>query len=102
MLDGSTEGYKEIEIEKFVTHKSWRKYVVCLKGPWGGQGREQAERKWGHPGCMPLLGPEVECFGVLGLSKAGLANSKGFGKLCRGLIYRAHKEKAWGGGETVG
>ena len=24
---------KEMEIEKFITHKSWRKYATCLEGP---------------------------------------------------------------------
>lgn len=33
MSRGSTKTTRETEIEKFITHRSWRKYTVRLQGP---------------------------------------------------------------------
>ena len=39
---------REIAIEKFITHKFWRKHMACLEGSTGGDpGRVQAERSTG-------------------------------------------------------
>ena len=41
----STNTTRESEMEKFITHKSWRRYKACLEGHTEGQGRGQAERR---------------------------------------------------------
>lgn len=77
-------------------------YLACLnRGPWGGQGRVQAEGKWGTEGTYLYFGSEVESFGLLGLRLDQPIQKRSFGKLCGGLIYRALKKKALEGGETV-
>lgn len=47
MSSDSTKGHKGIEIEKLVTQRSWRRYMVCLKDlvgrPRKSTGRETAE-----------------------------------------------------------
>ena len=44
MSDGQTKDHRESEIEKFITHRSWRGCTACLKGPHGrsrqGAGRD--------------------------------------------------------------
>lgn len=47
---------REIEIEKFITHRSWRKYTASLKGPPREvkAGYRQKQRK--HLRHMSLLG----------------------------------------------
>ena len=51
---------REAEIEKFIIHKIWRKYMTWLQGSvtWGVQSRGRSEREaklgMGH---MSLLGP---------------------------------------------
>ena len=32
---GSTNDHKGIEIEKFIAHRSWRKYTAYVEGPHG-------------------------------------------------------------------
>lgn len=41
----STNTTRESEMEKFITHKSWRRFKACLEGHTEGQGRGQAERR---------------------------------------------------------
>ena len=81
----SIKDRKGIVIEKFITHRSWRRYTTYLKG---GQSRMLTER-WGQdPGHMTLWGPQVECFCVQGKARLITSNQKdqGFGRLHRGLI----------------
>ena len=40
---------REIEVEKFITHRSWRKYLTNLKGP-RGEVKAEADRKAGPGG----------------------------------------------------
>lgn len=45
---------RESETDKFINHRSWKKYAECLEGPLGGQGRMPADSPYlWH---MPLLG----------------------------------------------
>ena len=49
---------REIKIEKFITHRSWRKYIACLKGlneEIKAEYKERA-RKRQELGHMPLFG----------------------------------------------
>lgn len=59
---------RENTIEKFITHRSWKKYVAYLEVPLRevktGCRQEREQQDQGH---MPSLGNVVECFGVLGL-----------------------------------
>lgn len=58
---------REMDIEKFITHKSWRKHATRLEGP---------HRK-GEAGCRQReAGLGVECFGIPGQFELGRA---GFG-----------------------
>lgn len=61
MLDGgvpggeplsTTDPTRDIKMEKWITHRSWRKSVARLKGPHGevSAGRERQDLE-----CMPLL-----------------------------------------------
>lgn len=47
---GSAKDHKGIEIERFISHRSWRKYMDALRGHTGrsrqGAGRESC-RTWG-------------------------------------------------------
>lgn len=40
----SAKDHKGIEIEKFVSHRSWKKYMDTLRGPTGRSRQVQAER----------------------------------------------------------
>lgn len=64
---GSNKDYKGFDIEKFITLRSWRKYMAKLVGPCrkvkAGAGRETALA----PGHMPTLGFVDECSRVHGL-----------------------------------
>lgn len=42
MLDGEQKSTRETEVEKFSTHRSWRKYAAHFQGPCGGEGSRQS------------------------------------------------------------
>ena len=42
---GQHQATKEIEIEKFITPRSWQKYTVHLKGPQGNHQKLEEARK---------------------------------------------------------
>lgn len=96
----STKDHKGIEIWKFVIHRSWRKYVVCLPGSGRdvkAEGRQRECSRTCHT-CL-YLGPQVECFGVPSLSLDWSSQTK---KRCSGKLPGAsfligHKRKALGG-----
>ena len=62
MVICSTTDYKRIEIENFITHRSWKNYPACLKES-HGRSRQKTNRgrTWGT--CL-FSGQQVECFGV--------------------------------------
>ena len=47
---GSTKDHKGIEIDKLITHRSWRRYIAHLEGPCG----EVKERQEGKGQDTPL------------------------------------------------
>ena len=51
-----TEDRKGIETEKFITHKSWRRYVMYLEGPHWDINAGCRQREWLDPAHMPRLG----------------------------------------------
>lgn len=51
-----TKDRKGIEIEKFMTHKSWRRYVVHLEGPHWEVKAGYRQREWQDLGHVPQLG----------------------------------------------
>ena len=57
---------REIEIEKFIIHRFWRRYLVLLVGPHGVVKAGCRQREWQDLGYVLLLG-SVLCFGVLRL-----------------------------------
>lgn len=84
-----TKDHEKIEIEKFVTHRSWRRYVVHLEGPRWEVKAGCSQGEWPDLGHVPLLefvGRMLQGF----WAKPGLVNSKekeqGFGRLCEGFI----------------
>ena len=92
---------KEIEIEMFITHMSWRKYLARLEGPHEevATGCNSKKQDLGH---MPLLGSVI---GVLwgSQAKARLVNSNqkewDFVKLHSGLNLRSDQgdgPERWG------
>lgn len=61
MLDGgvlggeplsTTDPTRDINMEKWITHRSWRKSVACREGP---HREVSADRKAGHGAHVPLL-----------------------------------------------
>ena len=62
MVICSTTDFKRIEIENFITHRSWKNYPACLKES-HGRSRQKTNRgrTWGT--CL-FSGQQVECFGV--------------------------------------
>ena len=88
---------KEIEIENFICHKSWRKYtaMACLM-PAGhtGSSKQSADREWQDLGHMPLLGFVGRVVQV-SQAKARLVNSN---QKSRVLVSSTgvHKEMALG------
>ena len=66
--------------------------MACLnKGPWGSQGRVQAEEEWGTKGTYLYFGSEVESFGVLGIRLDWPIQKWGFSDLC-GRSYLQHTQ----------
>lgn len=56
---------RKIEIEKLITHRSWRKCIAHLRDYTGSQGTKGSRRReWQDLGPTSLLGPQMKCFGV--------------------------------------
>ena len=57
---------RESEIEKFITHRSWRKYTACLQGLYREIKAEcrESQRTGRTCGTFPYQDPWVECVGV--------------------------------------
>lgn len=103
---------RETEIDKFITHRSWRKYTAGLEGPLGevkGRCRQrEGERERGGGGGqvlrhMPLFG-SVERVLLGSQAKASLSNSNqkewGFGKPMK-VLPKAHpRRRPWEAGKT--
>lgn len=49
----STKYHKRIEIEKFITHKSWKKYMASLERPHGEVKTRYSKNSWQDQGHMP-------------------------------------------------
>lgn len=95
----STKDHREIEIEKFMTCRSWRKYMApTAQGTtqWG-QDRAQAERgrDWAHV----FTRVHVQCFEVPELRLDGSIQTKrsSFGKPHRGCQSQGLLGKSWQG-----
>lgn len=84
-----TQTTREIEIEKFITHRSWRKYTACLEGPPREVKTGYRQGEGQDAGHMTLLGSMGRVFGGF-QAKTRLVNSntkkQSFGKPHGGLI----------------
>lgn len=95
---------RETEIDKFITHRSWRKYTAGLEGPLGEVKGGYREREGGQVlGHMPLFG-SVERVLLGSQAKASLSNSNqkewGFGKPMK-VLPKAHpRRRPWEAGKT--
>lgn len=62
---GSTKDCKRIKAEKFITHRSWRKYMASLGGPHSEVKAGCSRETWQELGHMPLLGSQWGALGFL-------------------------------------
>ena len=98
----STKDHKGIEIEKFVTHGSWRKCTAQPEWPHQEVKAECRLRAGQDLGHRPFLESTGRVLGVPRLRlDLSIQTKKRFGKLPGGLIYRAHRGKALEGGESA-